>query len=217
MISGYRAVVLVPAQQEPVTLADVKTHCRIPTSGEDSYITNFLIPAARDRAEKYLRRYLCEQVVRIVFDAFSWNRQFDTYGYNAVSSGALIVPVGPVRSVQLITYQDGQNEQQTLATTEYEYDLHNEPARIYPAYNKYWPSLSGQPGAISLDLVVGYPPGNNGSPTDFAANIPPAIKQAILMDCANLYEIREVVNIGNITSEYPHGWDALLWPYRLLT
>lgn len=217
MITGYKAVVLVPPQQEPVTLAQVKSHCRIIIDEDDSYLTDLIIPAARDRAEKYLRRYLCEQIIRVTYDMFAGNQQYDTYAYGPTSTGILTIPVGPVRSIQLVSYRDDQDEAQVLATTEYSYDLDNEPARVYPAFQKYWPSISGQPAAISIDLTVGYPPGNQGSPTDFAANIPPAIKQAILLDCANLYEIREVVNIGNIASELPHGWDSLLWPYRLMT
>lgn len=206
MIAGLKYQVLVPAQQEPLTLQEAKDHLRVVIDEENNYIQNFLIPAARNRAENYLRRVLCEQTLRVSFDSAA-----------TCYCGQVTLPVGPVRSIELIAYHDDQNDEQVLATDQYSYDLLNEPVRIYPAFQQFWPSTSGLPGSFTIDFIAGYPPGNSGSPTDFAANIPAQIKQAMLLDIGHLYENRESVNIGNITSEIPLGWDSLLWPYRLMT
>jgi len=58
---------------------------------------------------------------------------------------------------------------------------------------------------VVVTMTVGY---------GAAANVPAAIKQAILVMVGHWFANRETVNVGNIVSELPYGATALLAPFR---
>jgi hypothetical protein len=47
--------------------------------------------------------------------------------------------------------------------------------------------------------------------------VPAALRQAILLAVGHLYENREAVNIGNITTLLPLAFDALCNAHRVVT
>lgn len=198
--TGWTIKTVTAPVQEPVTVAQVKSQARIDSDLDDDFIRDVIIPTARNRAEQYLRRRLCLQTVTLACPPLT---------------GEFLIPVGPVVSVDEIRYLDTLGVSQVLDDTTYEVDTVNEPAILRPQFNEYWPNARDVSNAYQITLVVGYEP-SAGSPTDYSVNVPPAIRHAILMDCAHLYENRESVTREGALTETPMGWKSLLDQERLL-
>lgn len=191
-------------EQEPVTLVEAKLHCRVESDiTVDDDLIEGLISAARQWAENYCNRYFALQTVELTQDGFP------VRGY------ALELPGGEVQEVQSITYRDTDDILQEWDADEYISDLSSVPARVEPAQNYTWPAARARVGAVKVRYQVGAAEAE-GSPSDFRANIPRAIRHAMLMLVGHWYEQRESVVIGQTPAEVPHGVESLLWPYRIL-
>jgi uncharacterized phage protein (predicted DNA packaging) len=66
-----------------------------------------------------------------------------------------------------------------------------------------------------LEAARGYVEAWCGPLDAFGSEIPAALVHALKMYVTHLYENREPVNIGNITSEIPLGFFDLIDPHRL--
>lgn len=209
MISGLQHVVVTPPPVEPITLAEAKALGVIDIDTDDTLVENFLIPAARARAEGYLNRVLVRQQLRVTFDLLEYARR----------DRALVLPVGPVIEITRVGYRDDDGNVQEVDPATYRADLDNEPVRIFPRATERWPTSIFELAACYVEFVAGYPPSESdvlGSPTvfDYRANVPPDIKLAIAMDVAHFYEHRKSVSELALIPT-PHGWDSLLWRHRL--
>lgn len=177
---------------EPVTLAEVKLHCKVDTTDDDALITSLII-AARLQAEHQTGRVLVTQTWDVTLDEFP--------------ADSIDLPCPPLQSVTSISYLDADGASQTLASTEYQVIINELVGRIVPAYGKSWPATLAQPAAISVRLVAGY-----GLP----AAVPAGIKAWILLAVCTLYAQREDVITGIVVSELPREFFAgLLDPYRV--
>lgn len=180
---------------EPVTTAEAKTHLRVTTSDDDTYIGT-LITVARRHVETITGRALINQ---------TWDYFLD----NFPPGDKIVIPLPRLSSVTSVKYTDKDNVQTTLAASKYIVDTNNEPGQIVLAYGESWPTFTQKPiNAVEIRFVAGYGSG--------AANVPEGIKQAMLLLIAHWYENREPVNIGNIVTEIPETINALLWPYRIM-
>lgn len=165
-----------------VSLADVKAQCRVDVADDDALLTAMIL-AATDEAEHLMRRAVLTQQWRLTLDSF-----FDQAGA-ALNSGNVIElrPVS-VASVESVKYVDTAGVLQTLPNTEYQTSLGSQlHARLAPAYGKSWPSTRGQMDAVQVDFTCGWAA---------AANVPPAIKQWVLMRVAAYYDNREAWTLG---------------------
>lgn len=180
---GWR--VSVAPVVEPVSVEDLKLHARIDSGFEDSKLASY-ITAARVLVEKDARRALCTQTVVMSLDYLP---------------AMIALPVAPVQSITGITYYDSLNVQQTLAATEYEYDIYSEPALIRPAYGKSWPTTYERFNAIQITAVVGY---------GAASAVPQDAKQAVRLLAAHWYENAEATVVGTISKELELSYTALV-------
>lgn len=165
------AVVTAPTV-EPVTVIEAKTHLRVTSTAEDTLIAG-RIKAARRWVERYCRRGLMTQTLRLRMDEFPDD-----------GDAVIRLPWGTATSVTSITYVDGVGTTQTLATDHYQTDLDSVPARIAPAYGYCWPVTRCQFAAVTVTYVVG------------SATADDDVKAALLMVLADLYENREASIIG---------------------
>lgn len=180
---------------EPVTTAEAKTHLRVTTSDDDTYIGT-LITVARRHVETITGRALINQ---------TWDYFLD----NFPPGDKIVIPLPRLSSVTSVKYTDKDNVQTTFAASKYIVDTNNEPGQIVLAYGESWPTFTPKPiNAVEIRFVAGY-----GST---AASVPEGVKQAMLLLIAHWYENREPVNIGNIVTEIPETINALLWPYRIM-
>lgn len=156
----YPAKVTVAPLSEPVTLAQVKQQCQIPSTdnSRDDQIA-MLIRAERAFVEKYCNVRLVEQTVEMKCDCFA---DFDR------------LAVAPLQSIGEISYIDVTGAAQTLASPVYEFrgDADDLSPAIVLAHGQVWPST--QLGSrITVTAVAGF------------AQVPPDVVSAILMRIGN--------------------------------
>jgi hypothetical protein len=191
----YALDCLTAPSAEPVTRAEAKTHLRVESGyTQDDALIDTLITAAREWAENETRRAFVYSRWRMTVDNFPLRYsgtldtprpQFESYplGY----SGVIKLPRPPLYSVESLAYVDTSGATRSLYSTEqvspysdadYQIDAKRAPAVLQPLYGKYWPTARTQVGGVTITYWSGYTPGS-GSPTDYAANVPGAIKTAI--------------------------------------
>lgn len=159
----------------PITTAEAKTHLNVDFSDDDTYI-DALIAAATEQAEIFTGRDFCQK---------TWDYSFDQF-----PTGDIVLPKYPVQSVTSITYTDQTTSPvtNTLSTTVYSLDSGKKPSVIYQKYGQYWPSATSQHNSITVRFITGAEP--TGSPLDYRANVPEAIKTAIKVIITKLYDHR---------------------------
>ena len=182
------ALVTAPAT-EPVTIGEVKNHCRIDITEDDALLQNDIV-VARERVEVEIRRALLTQ---------TWDWRIDRFPVT------FDVPRAPLQSVTSIKYIDTGEVEQTLATSIYTVDAYSVPGRITKAYNEDWPNTLGHVNDVTVRFVCGYAS---------SAAVPYTIKHALMMIVGELYKEREHPNIG-ASVETLLAANELLGPYKL--
>jgi uncharacterized phiE125 gp8 family phage protein len=181
------------AATEPVSLVEAKTHLRVDSIADDTYITN-LIKTARRVCENYANRAFITQ---------TWVKSLTDF------ERVIYLPRPPLISVSSFKYTNSAGTVITLTeNTDFVVNKKVQPALIY------FPRWVNAP---SLDYVVSY---SDGYPIEIeytcgygdAAAVPAEIKQAILLTIGHYYENREdsVVGAGFTANKLPMGARALL-------
>lgn len=127
---------------EPVTKEECKRHAYIiDDSSDDAMIDDVYIPAARRVVEQLANRSLITQT-RVQYG--DWLK------------GVIYWRYGPLQSVTSITYKDSNEDQQTLAATNYTVDTDSIPARIIEGYNQTYPTAIVDTHSVAVTGVAGY-------------------------------------------------------------
>lgn len=126
--------------QEPVTLEEARTHCRV-TSTDDDFTLQTLIMAAREWAESYTNRKLITQ---------AWDWRMDEFPATPAE-----IPLVPVQSITSISYSDEAGDAQTLDESAYELDSASQPARLN-AGTDGWPAVGTGLNQVTVRFVTGY-------------------------------------------------------------
>ena len=172
---------------EPVSLAEVKVHVKIDEEEtvEDDLLCR-MITAAREYCEKYTGRSLASKTVEYGIDNFP---------------AEILLPYGPVASVQSIKYKDSDGTETTM-TENTDYLVDTDGGRIVLPNGKTWPSFN--PYAYT-PIRIAYTVG---------VVAPEGCKQAMLLLIGHWYANRESVVIGSISKEVEFSAKALLNQYR---
>jgi uncharacterized phiE125 gp8 family phage protein len=181
--------VTTPPALDPLSIEEVKTHCRVTSVDEDGLIAGYIL-AARQYVESICGLALITQTITAYFDSF--------YG--------IWLPRWPVQSVSSVSYLDSTAVSQPLATDVYYADVRARPAFIAAAYSQCWPQSYYQQNAVTVVFVAGY----GATP----GSIPEPIRQAMLMLIGHWYENRESATTAPLT-DAPTSTKALLAPYRV--
>lgn len=140
---------------EPVTLQQVKLHCRVDESDQDAEL-NLLITAARRLFEKETGLCLGRQTWALTLDHFPNHFGVPASGYREIfDSVGIRLPKSPVSAVAAITYVDTAGATQTVDPASYQVDATTLPARIVPAYGTVWPVARYQPAAVTVTFAAG--------------------------------------------------------------
>lgn len=182
-------VVISPPAAEPLSLTEAKLHLREPAAADDGLVTA-LITAARIQVENYVHRALITQTRELKLDCFP---------------SAIELPFPPIASLTSVKYTDLNGAEQTVDSADLDTDTASSPGRIQPAYGANWPSTRPGFNAVRVRYVCGY--GSAGG------DVPEPLRHALRLLLAHLYENREAVVIGTISSDLPLGVAALLNPY----
>lgn len=189
----YSKVTSEPAV-EPISPTEAKLHLRVDHSADDSLI-GILIQTAREIVEAHTNRSLITQTRVIKLDNFP-------------CLGTIRLTHGPVQSLTSITYYDQDDVSRTLASSDYWEDFDSNISRV--VVKTSWPATEDKPNAVTITYVAGY-----GDDSD---SVPAAIKQAMLLILAHLYENRQQVIVSGTAIgalEIPFGSTVLLSPYVL--
>lgn len=171
---------------EPVTLAEAKAHLRVDLSDDDAMIQR-LIAAAREWVETVAGRALITQ---------TWRMSLDDWPEDV--SVALIRP--PVQAVTAVRTFDATGVASVWAGANYALSFGAEPQRLI-RLAAAWPTPGRTSSGIEIDMTCGY--------GTLAADVPAALRQAVLLKIAQLYERR-----GEETGADPDGALRLIAPFR---
>lgn len=191
--------VVTPPAAEPLSLDDVKEHCRIDTDADDVTLSAY-IAAARAVGETETQRAFLEQVFEARYDAWPG------------AGESLWLPRPPLVDVESVTYIDADGAEQTLSTDVYGVDTAQEPGRVYLKSGQSWPTLGEHPSPIRVEYTAGHEDAD-----EFAAAFPSLI--LALMQCvADWYRVKENTQPGT-QSKVPYaaqtlfGQCAVPWGY----
>jgi uncharacterized phiE125 gp8 family phage protein len=178
-------VLITPAAEEPITLAEAKAHCRVDGTDEDTLISG-LIVAAREYVEDMTGRALVTSTWDYYLDRFPWS---DACSW---SRHDIKLPKGKLQSVTSIKYTDSSGNQYTLDPSTYHALTAREPGAVRLAHGASWPPATLRSGeAVVIRFVAGY---------DNAAAVPQSLKNAMLLLIGWWYENREAAVVGNSAS-----------------
>jgi len=196
----YSKVIELP-DSEPVTLEEAKTHLEVQGTSKDDYITA-LITTARKACETYAGLSFITQKRRVVLD------RFPGCGYFSQSAKEIILPYGPVQSIESFTYTTSDKTEQELADgTDYFLDDHSGLARVLPMSDGEigsWPSTAVKPNAVVIDYICGF---DSVSGDD---DFPTQARQAILLQVGSMFENRQDEVIGTTVTQLNLNSMALL-------
>ncbi len=182
-------VLIQGPSQSVVSLEEIKDHCRVDAViNEFDEVLRSFVDAATRHVEKSLSAGLIEQ---------TWAQSFS--GFNCLK-----LAVRPLASIVSVSYFDSNNAAQTLAAPNYTTVVTAAGAEIVTAYGQSWPSSAYRSDAVTVQYKVGV-----SSPT----KVEPAIKTAILLHAAMLFENRESHSEKPVQSS--GVWDDLIFPFRL--
>lgn len=185
------------ANEEPVTLAELKAHLKVTSSAEDAYIAA-LGKAARAHIEDVTNRV----ALTTVFDA--------TFEQFPIKSRTMELPKSKLQSVEHVKYYDTSGALQTLDASQYIVVVDSEPGYIYLRADYYWPSLEVRPDAVQVRFTAGWEAGA----ADLTAEHE-GFKLAVKFLVHHWHSIRVPVNVGNIVNKIPDNFDLLVQQFQV--
>ncbi len=207
--------VVLPANS-PITLDELKRHCRIDDNNSDTILQDYL-----DSATEY-----CERDSGRVFITQTWKLTLP-YFQSALSPphqplrsvfavlplwyrDVIPLPHPPLQSVTNVSYIDSGGTQRTLTEgTDYLVDTTRIYGSIRPPMNKVWPVTQiNNPAAVSISYVAGY--------GDDPSTVPAVARQAVRVLAAFMNEYREPTIVGTIVADVSLGVKALLDHIRII-
>lgn len=158
-----------PPSQEPLSLAEVKAHCRVEHALDDSMISAMII-AARLAAEHELQRPLIKQ---------TWEASFDMFPRRA--EGLALGKFRPIAIVS-VDYLDSDGVDTSMSDSDYILDSSAVPGWLYPVYDSSWPEARILANSVRVRFTAGY---------GVADDVPQCIKQWMLLLIGSMYAFRE--------------------------
>lgn len=192
-MKGALSLVTPPAV-EPVSLVELKAHCKVEISDEDAYIEQLLI-SVKEQVEELCSIRCINQTWKLILNAFPTSR-------------AITIPLAPLVSISSVKYTDENGTTATMPATDYIVDTVNLPGCIVLKNNSAWPSVTLQAAnGVEIEFVCGY-----GAA---AINVPARLKQALKFLVGHWYANREAVNTRDISAELPMTAKWLIDPFRM--
>lgn len=183
-----------PPVDKPLTLAEVRTHCRVDHDSDDVILGLYLAAATGyvDGYKGVLGRAIMSQVWELTYDAFP--------------SGPIEIPLGPLISVDKVEYIDPVTGAyvEFTASGNYVVDASSYQGWISPVND--WPSPRDTLNAVRITFTAGMT-----DPQELAR-----IKAALLLLIGHWYENRETVSEQPLQN-VKMAFDALLTASRKMT
>lgn len=191
-----------PPTTWPVSLVEAKRQCRILPEDDtfDAEIATFI-----DAATSHLDGK--DGVLGgVCLEPQQWELVLDCW------SDVIELPVGPVLSVDSISYTDTDGLLQPLPGTSFSADLASSSAYVVRNSEATWPPLLNAVNAVRVRFTAGHR--GSGSGDGYVSAAPAALRQAILLLIGHWFANREAVVTGVTTAELPLAVQSLIQPYR---
>lgn len=186
---------------EPVSLELAKLWCKA-RDADNAIFRDILIPTVRARSEYLTGRAWVKRQLELRLDCFP-------------SGGKVIeFPVGPVISVDSISYTDTAGHDQALTGSVA--DTGSAPGRVQPAIGQDWPSTAKVVAAVRIAFTCGYEP--VGSPQDEDAHqaaVPGAALAWMEARMLTLYDKRDQLVVGSVMALPRDFVDGLLYHLKI--
>lgn len=172
-----------------ITIEEAKAHLRVEHGEEDALITSLIASASRHIENRTGQVFDKRDGIVMIADRLP------------KGSEGLELERTPVRSVTEVAYLDSDGLRVLMPEAAIYVEKRRVYPVIYPAIDASWPENRPQRGSVQITVNAGY-------------EDPPAdVRSAALLIIGHLYENRESVIIGTISSELPMGVEMLLAPY----
>lgn len=187
----HAPVLVTPPAAAPISLDEVKAQIRADGADEDALLTILIAAAVAylDGWSGILGRCLVTQ---------TWSRSFDDFS----RCMRLPMPASAISSIEVLA-SDGTPSTVLASNYTLQDDELGSLVRFKDSYS--FPSDLYETKAVSVTFTAGF---------GAAAAVPADLKIAMLMLIGHWFANRETVNIGNITSSLPFGFDAMVSKYR---
>lgn len=177
--------IVTPAASASVSTANAKTHLVIEHSNDDALIDSYVL-AAQQEVETYTNRIFISTVIDFYLSNFPVN--------------GIVLPYSPVAAISSIKYYDSDNIQQTWDSSNYHYNIYEEPCKIryvnsFPGTYKY------RSDAVVVRCTVGY---------INAEAVPASLILAVKLLMADKYE-----NRTDVPREMFTAWMRMAYPSRV--
>lgn len=133
-------VEITAATTDPVTREEAKNHLRIEHVEDDADIDEIITSATKQAEMRTERQFITA----------TWELRLDRF------PSLIELRKNPVASISSVKYVDINGTTQTVATTVYDTDTDQEPARIFPSTGQNWPVPKDQLQAVQVQFVAGY-------------------------------------------------------------
>ena len=183
----YKTSLVTAPTEEPITLDELKTHLRIDTNAENTYLTS-LIKGVRETIELKCGLALITQTWKLFFDNFknyneNWWDGIKELPVGYFSQKIIEIPKAPLQSVTHIKIYDNSNIATTFSTDNYTVftyaGVSPSNGRIMLKDGATWPYVERTVDGVEIEFVAGY-----GS----AGDVPQMIKQYVLEEAAYRFE-----------------------------
>lgn len=169
---------------EPFELQFVKDYLKVHTEADDAFI-DFIISAARIKAEQYTGISICKKKIEQRFDRFE-----------------ILLAVGNVKTVDSITYINTEGDTSTVDPSVYALKSFAMLPKVSERFSKQWPTdLANEAEAVAVLFWGG---------EETAAAISKDIRTAILLTIGEMYANRE-----DFVNRFPTAAQTLLEPYKV--
>lgn len=151
---------------------------------------------------------IMKQVWTLKADQFPYNR--DGFDRRYPLGKPILLPRGPVISVDTLTYQDLNSATQDINnSTFYQAALDERPPALYPPYGGFFPTALWVPAAVKAIFTCGM-----SGTTDDPAKVDTDVKMAVKFLVQHWNENREPVPVNVSLQKLPYGLESMLWSIR---
>lgn len=189
-----KPVLKTPPTGEIVTTAEMKAQLRVENADEDAVIASH-VQAATEHFDGYksiLRVCLLDQV---------WEE------YSEEFSDVMALHFENVKSIESLKYFDKDDAEQTIDPSNYALLQTKTGSVVCFDPNYSFPQLRDRRDAVTVEYTAGF---------GEAADVPKAIKQAVVLTAASYYSNREELSEKTMT-RIPTGAEMLVRPYVRIT
>lgn len=184
---------IAPPTSSVATVAELRDQARIDATDEDTLLTRKIAEATAflDGFDGALGACLLTQ---------RWRQSFRCFSHR------MLLPLGPVQSIEAVRYFDADEAEQTLDSGAYRLQRSHLGHYVEIASTASLPGVYDRDDAVSIEYRAGR--------GDSAADLPADLVGAVLSLATHLYEHRSVGVVGTIYTKIPFSVSSVIDRYK---